>query len=42
MPGDGVKWESITMISIDCLLICENKYLPEVYLGKWNYKIKNK
>ena len=42
VPEDGVKSESFTIISIDTLLVYENKYYPQVYLGNCAYKIVDK
>ena len=39
---DNLECESCTVISIDSLLIYENKYCPQVYLDKRADKIKNK
>ena len=32
MPGDDIEWESFTVISIDSLLVYENKCYLQVYL----------
>ena len=32
VPGHDVECESFTVISIDSLLVCENKYYLQVYL----------
>ena len=42
MPEDDIKCESFTAISIDSLLVYENKYYLQVYLDKRAYKIVNK
>ena len=41
MPEDGVECESFTTISIDPLLVYENKYYLQVYLDNSAYKIVN-
>ena len=33
MPDDDIECESFTLISIGSLLVCENKYYLQVYLG---------
>ena len=42
MPEDDIKCESFTAISIDSLLVCENKYYLQVYLDNCVYKIVHK
>ena len=42
MPEDDVEWESFTVISIDFLLVYNNKHYIEVYLENGAYKIVNK
>ena len=39
VPENGVECESCTVISIDSLLVYENKYYQQVYLDKCAYKI---
>ena len=39
MPKDGMQCESFTAISIDSLLVYENKYYVQVYLDNCPYKI---
>ena len=39
---DYIECESFTVISIDSLLIYENKYYLQVYLDNFAYKIANK
>ena len=39
---DGVEWESFTIISIDSLLVYENKYNLQVYLDICACKIVDK
>ena len=39
VPEDDIEYESFTVISIDSLLVCENKYYLQVYLGNCAYKI---
>ena len=41
MPGDEIEWES-TVIAIDFLVACRNKYYLQVYLDNWAYKIIDK
>ena len=41
MPEDGVECESFTIISIDSLLVYENKFYLQVYLDSCTYKIVN-
>ena len=38
---DGVECESFTIISIDSLLVYENKFYLQVYLDSCTYKIVN-
>ena len=40
-PEDGVECESFTIISIDSLLVYENKFYLQVYLDSCTYKIVN-
>ena len=42
MPEDDIECESFTVISIDSLLLYENKYCLQVYLDNCAYKIVNK
>ena len=42
IPGDDIECESFTVISIDSLLVHENKYYLQVYLDNCAYKIANK
>ena len=41
MPEDDIKCESFVVISVDSLLVCKNKYYPQVYLDNCSYKIAN-
>ena len=42
MPEDDIESESFTVISIDSLLVNDNKYYLQVYLDNCAYKIANK
>ena len=42
VPEDDIECKSVTFISIDSLLVYENKYLLKVYLDSCAYKIKDK
>ena len=42
MLEDDIEYESFTAISIDSLLVYENKYYPQAYLDSCAYKIANK
>ena len=42
MPKDDIECKSFTVISIDSLLVNENKYHLEVYLDNCTFKIANK
>ena len=42
MAKDDIECESFTVISIDSLLVCDNKYDLQVYLHNCAYKIVNK
>ena len=42
MLEDDVECQSLTIISIDYLLVYENKYYVQVYLDKYAYKTKDK
>ena len=42
VPEDDVECERFTVISIDCLLICDKKYYLQVYLDNQAYKVVNK
>ena len=42
VPEDDKECESFTVISIDSLLVYENKYYLQVYLDNFAYKIVNK
>ena len=39
VPEDGVECESFTVISINSLLVYDNKYYLQVCLGKCVYKM---
>ena len=39
MPEDDIEWKSFTVISIDSLLVYDNKYYLQVYLDNCAYKI---
>ena len=41
VPEDGVECESFTIISIDSVLVYENKYYLQVYSDNYAYKIEN-
>ena len=42
MLGNDIECESFTVISVDSLLVYENKYYLQVYLNNSPYKIANK
>ena len=42
MPEDDIKCEYFAVISIDSLLVYENKYYLQVYLDNCAHKIANK
>ena len=42
MTKDDTECEPFTVISIDSLLVCENKYYLQVYLDNCAYKTANK
>ena len=42
VPEDGVECESFTVISIDSLLVLDNKYYLQVYLDNCAYKVADK
>ena len=42
VPKDGEEFEFFTNISIDSLLVYENKYYFQVYLNNCPYKISEK
>ena len=42
VPEDDIERESFTVISIDSLLVYENKYYLQAYLDNCAYKITNK
>ena len=42
VPEDDIECESFTIISIDSLLVYDNKYYLQVYLDNCAYKIVNK
>ena len=42
VPEDGVEYESFTIISIDFLLVYENKYYLQVCFDNCAYKIVDK
>ena len=41
MLEDGLEFKYFTTISIDSLLVCENRYFLQVYLDDCAYKIVN-
>ena len=41
VPEDSVEYEFFTTISIDSLLVNENKYYLQIYLNNCAYKIVN-
>ena len=41
VPEDDIECESVTVISVD-LLVYQNKYYLQIYLGNCAYKIANK
>ena len=41
MPEEGAEYESFTILSIDSLLVSENKYYLQVCLDNRAYKIVN-
>ena len=42
MLGDDIECENFTVVSIDSLLVYENRYYLQVYLDNWAYKTANK
>ena len=38
VPEDDIECESFIVISIDSLVVYENKYYLQVYLDNWAYK----
>ena len=42
MPEDDIGCGSFTFISVDSLLVYENKYCLQAYLDNYAYKIANK
>ena len=42
VPKDGVECESFTIISIDSLLVYENKYYVQVFVDNFAHKIVDK
>ena len=42
VPEDDIECESFTVISIDSLLVYENKYYHQIYLDNCAYKLANK
>ena len=40
VPEDGIEFESFTVISIDSLLVYENKYYLQLYLGSCTSKLQ--
>ena len=42
VPEDGVECEYFAIISIDSLLVCENKYYLQIYLDNCAYRIVDK
>ena len=42
MPEDDIEYESFLVISIDSLLVYNNKYYLQVYLDNCAYKIVTK
>ena len=42
VPEDDIECESFTVISIDSILVYENKYYLQLYLDNCAYKIINK
>ena len=42
MPEDDIECELLTVISIDSLLVYENKYYLQVYLDNCAHEIGNK
>ena len=42
VPDDNIECKSFTIISIDSLLVYENKYYLQVYLDNCAYEIVNK
>ena len=42
VPEDNIQSESFTVISIDSLLVYDNKYYLQVYLDNCAYKVVNK
>ena len=42
MPEDGIECESFIVTSINSLLVYDNKYYLQVYIGNCAYNILNK
>ena len=42
MPEDGVEYKSFTIISIDSLIVYDNKYYLQVYVDNCIYEIVDK
>ena len=42
VPEDGVECEPFTIISINFLLVYQNKYYLELYLNSFVYQVLNK
>ena len=42
VPENDIEWQSFTVVSFHCLLVCENKYNLQVYLDNYAFKIANK
>ena len=42
VPEDDIEYDSFTVISIDSVLLYDNKYCLQVYLDNCAYKIVNK
>ena len=41
MPEDDAEYESFTVVSVDFLLVYENKYYLQVYIENRAYKVVN-
>ena len=42
LPEDDIECESFTVISVDSLLVYNEKYYVQVFLDNFGYKIVNK
>ena len=42
VPQDNAEWESFTIVSIDSLLVYENKCYLQVYLDNFSHRILDK